>query len=175
MKKLVLILLLLLLFFNLNLNADRYIKIGTIDFAYIFNNYTGTRQIKNELNVIRKQILHKIEKNRDNIKKLQLEYKTLSYKFSDMEKKWRFAELELNRTRLEEQIERFRENIANIENERTMPFKTELYLAAKKIAEQRGFSIIIDKDAFIGVDEMHNISNHVLGYLERKLRGELRE
>ncbi len=174
MKKNLLIILFLLLNIS-NMYPDRYIKIASIDFGYIFKNYSATKLVRLKLKRLRNKVLQRIKRERNQLKKLIYNYKRDKKRYSELEKRWRFSEIKIKRARLTEKIEYYKNRLKIIEKKYTINFAREIYLATKKIAKKKGFSIVVKKNVILHADGRYNLTQFVLNYLERKLRGEKRE
>ena len=163
------------LLFSNSVFADRYIKVAGIDFAAVFKRYSATAKVRAKLESIRKEVAQIIAKERRNISELENRFRKNINTRSEMEQRWQRSEIELLKAKLADKIQYYNSRLLSIENKMTLPFVTEIYLAAKKIAEGYGYSIVMHHNRFVKLDLQYDITNAVLLYLERKLRGEVRE
>lgn len=175
MKKIYILIIAGLLFFYNMAYADKYIRIAAIDFEYIFKKYTATKNIRRKLASIRKKISKEIRQKKRNLKSLIYLFNREKNRLSDLERRWRLSEIEINKAKLIERIRYLRRRLKRYERRISMPFITEIFLAARKISKKYGFLIVIDKKNILSVDARHDISKAVLGFLERRLRGYHRE
>jgi Skp family chaperone for outer membrane proteins len=175
MKLRTLTILTFLLIFISQMNADRYIKIASIDFGYIFKKYTATKTIRKKIDRLRKKVKNFLDKDRRQLKQLIKDYKRKKYKYTEMQKRWYYSKIKIKRFKLIQKMNYYRARLKKIERRLTLDFIREIYLAAKKIARKKGFSIVVRKNVILHADERHNLTQFVLNYLERKLRGERRE
>ncbi len=174
MKKKILITILILTLFT-NTYADRYIKVASINFEYIFKRYSATKLVRKKLLRLNAKVKKRIDKRKYELKKLQRIYNLNKHRFSELERRWRFSEIKIKNEILKNKINHYKKLLITIERKYTYSFVREIYLAAKKIARKKGFSIVLTKKAILHVDAAHNLDKYVLLYLERKLRGERRE
>lgn len=158
-----------------NIYADRYIKIASINFEYIFNNYSATKLIKRKLKSIGAKIDKRVSKIERKIKLLVRTYNRNKHRYSEMERRWRFSEIRVKRAKLSSKKQYYSRRYRQIYRKYTINFYREIFLAAKKIAKKKGFSIVVKPYVFIKVDKKHNLNPYVLNYLEKKLKGTRRE
>jgi Skp family chaperone for outer membrane proteins len=167
----------LFLFFALTSisQADRYIRVASIDFGYIFKKYSGTKRVRSKLDKIRKSLSVKIKQRKQEINRLEYFYNLNKSGYTEFENRWYLAEIKIKKAKLNEEISTVEKKLKILERRLSRPLVTEIYLAAQKISRRYGFSIVLDSKYVVVADARHNLSEFVLVYLERKIRGHERE
>lgn len=147
MKKLVLLVLSIGIVFSGSSYGARLVKIGCVDVEEIFNSYPGTSDIREKLKKEKDKYQLDIDKQKDEVAKLESGLQLNYSKLTDDERQRRVAEIDYKKELLNEFIEDSNKKLAAFKEELTKPIYIKIYTMIKRVCAEKGFSFVIRKDS----------------------------
>ncbi|MDD5491295.1 MAG: OmpH family outer membrane protein [bacterium] len=142
------------------------LKIGYVDIASIFDQYSETK--KNKL-VLEKEIKSKqdtIQKMSDEVKNLREELDAQQSTISMEDKKNKAQEIDRKAQELQKFTEDSESELSKKESDLTQNILAKIYAAVQQVGKEKSFSLILDKNNVIfGIDSW-NITEDVLKAVE---------
>lgn len=166
MKKIVCALMLLAAgsFGNVLLAAG--LKIGYVDIAAVFDQYSGTKKNKEGLEKEIKIKQEVIEKMGEELKKLRESVQAQEATLSPEEKKEKLAEVERKSQELQKYTEEAESDLRKREADLTESILKKIYQIVQQVGKEKEFTIILDKNNVLYGIESWDITEDVLKRIE---------
>lgn len=174
MKRLIVMVAIAGMFFAGSLYAGtvkRFIKIGFCDVEAVFDNYPGTKDIRQKLIDEKKAFEVEINKQKDKIAAAEKSYTDSFDRLTDEERQRREAEIEYKKEILSEYIDNANKKLEATKKKITTPIYLKIISIIKRVSAEKGYSFVFRKGskALLYYDKEFDITKDVIYRLKREL------
>ena len=171
MKKII-ILAVAAVFLSMNgLFAVKLVKIGYVDVEEIFASFPGASEIRQKLKDEKDKMQIEIDKQKENIARLEKDFQLNSDRLSEDERQRREAEIEYKKELLVEFIDDSNKKLTALKDELTKPIYLKISTAIQRVSAEKGFSFVFkkDSDTILYVDKEYDLTKEVKLRISREL------
>jgi outer membrane protein len=149
----------------------KLIKMGYVDVEEIFATYPGTAEIRQKLKDEKDKFQVEIDKQKENIARLEKDYQLNSDRLSEDERQRREAEIEYKKELLIEYIDDSNKKLTTLKDELTKPIYQKIGNVIKRVSAEKGFSFVFKKgsDSILYVDKEYDLTKEVQTRISREL------
>jgi outer membrane protein len=147
------------------------IKIGFVDVEDVFNSYPGTAEIRQKLKDERDKFSVEIDKQKENIARLDKDFQLNIDRLSDDDKQRRGAEIEYKKELLNDYIEESNKKLNALKDELTKPIYLKISDVIRKVSAEKSYSFVFRKgsDSLLYVKNTFDITPDVKTRLQKEL------
>jgi Skp family chaperone for outer membrane proteins len=147
------------------------IKIGFVDVEDVFNSYPGTAEIRQKLKDERDKFQVEIDKQKENIGRLEKDFQLNIDRLSDEEKQRRGAEVEYKKELLNDYIEDSNKKLNGLKDELTKPIYLKIADVIRKVSSEKSYSFVFRKgsESLLYVKNSFDITPDVKTRLQKEL------
>lgn len=171
MKKVILVALAAVFLAANGLFAVKLIKIGYVDVEEIFASYPGAGEIRQKLKDEKDKFQIEIDKQKENIARLEKDFQLNSDRLSEEERQRREAEIEYKKELLVEFIDDSNKRLTVLKDELTKPIYVKIATVIQRVSAEKGFSFVFKKgsDSILYVDKEYDLTKEVKLRISREL------
>lgn len=147
-------------------------KIGYVDVEEVYKVYPGAEDIRLKLKNQKDQFQAEIDKYKEEIARMELEYQSSYDRLKDEERQRREAEIDYKKQLLTEYIEDSNKKLAALRDELTKPVYLKIAAIIQRVSEEKGFTFVLRKgsDSLLYVDKRYDLTRDVITRLKKELQ-----
>ena len=147
------------------------LKIGYVDIAAVFDQYSETKKAKLALEKEIKSKQDAIQKMSDEVKNLRQALEVQQEALNPEDKKAKLADIERKSQDLQKFTEESERDLTKKESDLTQGILAKIYAAVQVIGREKSYTLILDKNGVIYGADSWNITDDVLKRLEDQDKG----
>ena len=147
------------------------LKIGYVDVAMVFDQYSETKKAKLALEKEIKSKQDAIQKMSDELKNLRQGLEAQQATLSADDKKTKLADIDGKAQDLQKFTEESEGDLTKKESDLTQGILAKIYAAVQAIGKDKGYTLILDKNSVIYGADSWNITDDVVKSLEDQAKG----
>ncbi len=151
--------------------VQRLVKIGYVDVERVFDRYPGTDDIRERLRVEKERYEAEINKRKEEIARLELEYQQNYSRMTADERMRRESEISYKKELLAEYIEQANASLDALKQTLTEPIYLKIISVIQKVSAEKGYSFVFRKSSqtILYYDREFDITEDVITRLLREL------
>jgi len=147
------------------------LKIGYVDIATVFDQYTETKKAKLALEKEIKSKQDAIQKMSDEVKNLRQVLEAQQATLTPDDKKNKLADIDRKAQELQKFTEESESDLTKKESDLTQGILAKVYAAVQAIGKEKSYTLILDKNNVIYGADSWNITDDVIKRLEDQAKG----
>jgi len=147
------------------------LKIGYVDVASVFDQYSETKKAKLALEKEIKAKQDTIQKMSDEVKNMRQNLEAQQNTLSADDKKSKAADIDAKAQELQKFTEDSENDLSKKESDLTQSILSKIYATVQAVGKEKSYTLILDKNNVIYGTESWNITDEVLKSLEDQAKG----